>query len=99
ALFKPFLESASVSKGYYLVHKSIRETLDYQAKYRPSPDRVVTRTLNLLRGNVERSGDWDTYYKRDRNLPESMVFSALHDVLTGWGSAAFEQPVFDLPLD
>lgn len=44
---------------------------------------------------------WDTRYERVRELPASLLYEALHDVLTGWGSRAYEEPVSTLriPVD
>lgn len=99
-VFKHLLEHRSVAHGYYLVSKTVRETVDYQAKYNAGQQQTLTRLHKLLRGNVERSlqNGWDTRYHRDRDVPASLLFEALHDVLTGWGSRAFDEPVFSLPL-
>jgi len=95
------LEHLAIAQVYYLAHKTIRETLDYQARYRPGTKQLQSRLLNLLRGNGEKAiaNGWDTRFERLRELPASLLFEALHDVLTGWGVRAFEQPVMSLLLD
>lgn len=99
-LLRHLLESRSLAHGYYLVAKTVREAVDYQAKYRAGQRQIITRLHKLLRGNIDRSMEngWDTRYRRDRDIQVSLLFQALHDVLTGWGSRAFDEPVFSLAL-
>ena len=99
-LFRTQLEHLSIAQCYYLAHKTMRETLDYQARYRPGRAQLEARIINLLRGNGERAITlgWDTRYDRIRELPPSLLWEALHDVLTRWGRAAFEEPVMALTL-
>jgi hypothetical protein len=99
-LFRTQLEHLSIAQCYYLAHKTMRETLDYQARYRPGRAQIEARIINLLRGNGERAiaQGWDTRYDRIRELPQSLLSEALHDVLTLWGRAAFEEPVMTLTL-
>jgi hypothetical protein len=99
-LFRMQLEHLSIAQCYYLAHKTMRETLDYQARYRPGRAQLEARIINLLRGNGERAiaQGWDTRYDRIRELPPSLLSEALHDVLTRWGRAAFEEPVMTLML-
>jgi hypothetical protein len=99
-LFRMQLEHLSIAQCYYLAHKTMRETLDYQARYRPGRPQLEARIINLLRGNSERAiaQGWDTRYDRIRELPPSLLSEALHDVLTRWGRAAFEEPVMTLTL-
>lgn len=101
SLFRVQLEQFAIAQCYYLAHKTMRETLDYQALYRPGRTQVATRIINLLRGNGERAiaQGWDTRFARIRQLPPSLLWEALNDVLTGWGSAAFEKPVTKLTLE
>jgi hypothetical protein len=101
SLFRMQLEHLSLAQCYYLAHKTMREALDYQARYRPGRAQLETRIINLLRGNGERAiaNGWDTRYDRIRELPPSLLSEALHDVLTRWGLAAFEEPVMTLTLD
>jgi hypothetical protein len=100
-LFRMQLEHLSIAQCYYLAHKTMRETLDYQARHRPGRAQLETRIINLLRGNGERAiaQGWDTRYDRIRELPPSLLWEALHDVLTRWGRAAFDEPVMTLTLD
>lgn len=95
------LEKRSIAHGVYLVHKTTREALEYRVKFRAGVAQTTTRIQTLLAGNIAKSLEqgWDTNYRRDRRIPESQLFSALHDVLTGWGQRAFDEPVFELPLD
>lgn len=100
-IYRVQLERLAIAQCYYLTHKSMRETLDYQARYRPGKKQLQARMLNLLRDNGERAVEkgWDTRYGRVRNLPPSLLHEALHDVLTRWGTKAFEEPVMSLVLD
>ncbi|MGH8244052.1 MAG: hypothetical protein ACRETY_11975, partial [Steroidobacteraceae bacterium] len=101
AVYRVQLEQLAIAQCYYLTHKTMRETLDYQARYRPGQKQLQARTLNLLRGNGEKAieNGWDTRYERVRDLPPSLLNEALHDVLTGWGTRAFEEPLMSLALD
>lgn len=100
-IYRVQLERLSIAQCYYLTHKSMRETLDYQARYRPGQKQLQARMLNLLRGNGEKAVEkgWDTRYERVRDLPVSLLHESLHDVLTRWGDKAFEEPVLSLMLD
>ncbi|WP_439426816.1 hypothetical protein [Stenotrophomonas sp. T8] len=100
SLFRMQLEHLSLAQCYYLAHKTMREALDYQARYRPGRAQLETRIINLLRGNGERAIAlrWGTRYDRIRELPSSLLSEALHDVLTRWGLAAFNEPVMTLAL-
>ncbi|PNS09103.1 hypothetical protein [Solilutibacter silvestris] len=100
-LFRIQLEHLSIAQCYYLAHKTMRETLDYQARHRPGRAQLEARIINLLRGNGERAiaKGWDTRYDRIRELPPSLLWEALHDVLTRWGRTAFEEPVMTLTLE
>lgn len=95
---RALLEQRSIAHGYYLVHKTVKETADYYTKYRPKPQAIVTRMHNLLKGNIEKSlaAGWDTVYNRENDLPVSLLFDALNSGLTKWGDAAFRHPVFEL---
>ena len=99
-LFRMQLEHLSMAQCYYLAHKTMRETLDYKARYQPGRTRIEARIINLLRGNGERAiaQGWDTRYDRIRELPPSLLSDALHDVLTRWGRAAFIEPMMMLGL-
>ncbi len=101
SIYRVQLERLSIAQCYYLTHKTMRETLDYQARYRPGQKQLQARTLNLLRGNGEKAAEngWDTRFDRVRDLPPSLLHEALHDVLTRWGTRAFEEPVMLLALD
>lgn len=101
SLFRTQLEHLSIAQCYYLAHKTMRETLDYQARHRPGRAQIEARIVNLLRGNGERAiaQGWDTRYNRVRELPPSFLWEALHDVLTRWGNSAFDKPVMTLRLD
>lgn len=98
---RALLEQRSIAHGYYIVHKTVRETADHYTKYRPRPQALVTRMHNLLRGNIEKTlaAEWDTEYDREKDLPESLLFDALHRTLTKWGDTSFRTPVYDLALD
>lgn len=100
AIFRVQLEHLATAQCYYLAYKTMREALDYQAKHRPGVKQVQTRVLNLLRGNGQRAIElgWNTRYQRVKELPASFLFEALHDVLTGWGNRAFDEPVMTLTL-
>ena len=100
-LLRTQLEHLAIAQCYYLAHKSMRETLDYQARYRPGRAQLESRVINLLRGNGEKciAQGWDTRYERVRELPPSLLWQALNDVLTGWGGTAFDEPVMTLTLD
>lgn len=100
-LFRVQLEHLAIAQCYYLAHKSMKETLDYQARYRPGRSQLEGRVINLLRGNGEKaiSQGWDTRYDRIRELPPSLLWESLNDVLTGWGRTAFVEPVMTLTLD
>ncbi|WP_254574411.1 hypothetical protein [Stenotrophomonas acidaminiphila] len=99
-IFRVQLEQLAIAQCYYLAHKTMKETLDYQARYRPGLKQLQARVINLLRGNGEKAiaQGWDTRYERARDLPASLLFEALHDVLTGWGRRAFDEPVMTLLL-
>ena len=99
-IFRVQLEQLAIAQCYYLAHKTMKETLDYQARYRPGFKQLQARVINLLRGNGEKAiaQGWDTRYERAHDLPASLLFEALHDVLTGWGKRAFDEPVMTLPL-
>lgn len=98
---RELMEKRSLAHGYYLVTKTVREGLDYKVKFTAGRAHTATRLTTLLRGNIEKSVDqgWDTRYGRNRDIPQSQLSSALHDVLTGWGQKAFDEPVFGLPLE
>lgn len=100
-LFRVQLEHLAIAQCYYLAHKTMKETLDYQARYRPGRAQLQGRVINLLRGNGEKAiaQGWDTRYDRIRELPPSLLWQALNDVLTGWGRSAFDEPVMTLTLD
>lgn len=97
---RELLERKATAIAIYLANKTARDALDYRTKHRAGERQVATRIPRLLRLNIEKclEHDWDTAYRRDQACPESQVFSALHDVLTGWGKAAFERPIFELRL-
>ena len=99
-IFRVQLEQLAVAQCYYLAHKTIKEALDYQARHRPGIKQLQSRVINLLRGNGEKAvaQGWDTRYERAYDLPASLLFEALHDVLTGWGQRAFDEPLMTLPL-
>lgn len=101
AVFRMQLEHLALAQCYYLAHKTMRETLAYQARYRVGRAQLEKRVINLLRGNGENAiaKGWDTRYQRIRDLPPSLLWEALHDVLTGWGRAAFDETVMKLSLD
>jgi hypothetical protein len=101
AIFRVQLERLAVAQCYYLAYKTMRETLDYQAKHRPGVKQLQSRVLNLLRSNGQRAIDlgWDTRYSRVKELPPSFLFEALHDVLTGWGQRAFDEPLMSLTIE
>lgn len=100
AIFRVQLEHLAIAQCYYLAHKTMKSALDYQATYRPGTKQLQSRTINLLRENGERAVEhgWDTRYRRAKELPASFLSEALHDVLTGWGRRAFEEPVLTLTL-
>lgn len=99
-IFRRQLERLSIAQCYYLAHKTKNSVLDYQAKYRSGARQLESRTMKLLRENGERaiSEGWDTEYRRIRDLPASLLFEALHDVITGWGDGAFREPVTQLRI-
>ncbi|PJL14619.1 hypothetical protein B9Y66_06325 [Stenotrophomonas maltophilia] len=100
-LFRVQLEQLSIAQCYYLAHKTMREALDYVARYRPGRSQIETRIINLLRGNGDRAIEqgWDTRHSRIRDLPPSLLWESLNDVLTGWGQSAFEEPMATLQLE
>lgn len=101
AVFSIQLEKLAVAQCYYLAYKTTLSALDYKTKYRSAGiQQIQTRTLNLLRENGERAVEngWDTRYRRVKEMPASLLFEALHDVLTGWGERAFNEPVTTLSL-
>ncbi len=97
-IFRVQLEQLAVAQCYYLAHKTMKEALDYQARHHPGVKQLQVRLINLLRGNGEKAiaQQWDTRYERIREFPPSLLYEALHDVLTGWGRAAFDEPVMAL---
>lgn len=99
-IFRVQLEQLAIAQCYYLAHKTIKETLDYQARYRPGSKQLQARVINLLRGNGAKAiaQGWGTRYERAHDLPASLLFEALHDELTGWGKHALDEPVMTLPL-
>lgn len=102
AIFSVQLEKLAIAQCYYLAHKTALSALDYKTKYRGAGiQQIKTRTLNLLRENGERAIEkrWDTRYRRIKEMPASLLFEALHDVLTGWGERAFNEPVMTLSLN
>lgn len=100
-VFRSQLESLAIAQCYYLAHKTALSTLEYKAQYRAGRSQLEGRVVNLLRSNGERAVElgWDTRYRRESHLPASHLWEALHDVLTGWGNAAFLQPVMSLTLE
>src|SRR3546814_5983869 len=84
-IFRVQLEELAIAQCYYLAHKTMKETLDYQARYRPGKKKRQARIFNLLRGNGEKAiaQGWDTRYERSYELPASLLFEALHDVMPG----------------
>lgn len=102
AVFSIHLEKLAIAQCYYLAYKTTLSALDYKTKYRGAGiQQIKTRTLNVLRENGDRAVEmgWDTRYRRLKELPPSLLFEALHDVLTGWGERAFNEPIMTLPLD
>lgn len=99
-IMRGLLERVSIANAYYLAHKTARSALEYRAKYPVGEAQVMTRTLNLLRSNGEAfiEHGWDTAYQRIASVPASLMFEALHNVMTGWGERAFDQPIDELPL-
>src|SRR3546814_8897291 len=60
-IFRVQLEELAIAQCYYLAHKTMKETLDYQARYRPGKKQLQARIFNLLRGNGEKAiaQGWD----------------------------------------
>lgn len=100
-VFRGLLEKLSIAQCYYLAHKTMLSALDYKTKYRPGIKQIESRTINVLRDNGDRAiaAGWDTRYRRIKEMPASLLFEALHDVLTGWGERAFNEPVMSLSLE
>jgi hypothetical protein len=102
AVFGIQLEKLAIAQCYYLAYKTALSVLDYKTKYRSAGvQQIETRTLNLLRENGDRAVEkgWDTRYRRLKEMPVSLLFEALNDVLTGWGERAFDEPVMTLSLN
>src|SRR3546814_6353914 len=74
-IFRVQLEELAIAQCYYLAHKTMKETLDYQARYRPGKKQLQARIFNLLRGNGEKAiaQGWDTRYERSYELPTSLL--------------------------
>lgn len=100
-IFRRQLERLSISQCYYLVHKTRKSVLEYQAKYGAGVRQLESRTIKLLRDNGDRAAadGWSTGYNRVSDLPASMLFEALHDVITGWGDGAFRKPLTQLRIE
>lgn len=100
-VFRSQLEHLAIAQCYYLAHKTALSTLEYKAQHHPGRPQLEGRVVNLLRSNGERMIElgWSTRYRRVNELPASLLWEALHDVLTGWGNAAFVEPLNNLTLD
>jgi hypothetical protein len=100
AVFRELLEHSSVGKCWYYIYYGVQSANDYRTKYPVSSDKVTAMMLKRARerGEIALEKGWDTSYKRIRALPRSHLSAALHDVLTGWGERAFEEPIRLLAL-
>lgn len=95
ALFRELLERCSVGKCWYYIYSGVQMANDYRTKYLVSRAQVSAMMLKKTRerGEMAIEKGWATSYSRIRALPRSYLSSALHDVLTGWGERAFEEPI------
>jgi tetratricopeptide (TPR) repeat protein len=95
ALFRELLEHCSVGKCWYYIYSGVQSANDYRTKYPVSRAQVTAMMLKRTRerGEIAIAKGWDTQYSRIRALPRSHLSAALHDVLTGWGERAFEEPI------
>ena len=100
AVFRELLEHSSVGKCWYYIYYGVQSANDYRTKYPVSSEKVTAMMLKKVRerGAIALEKGWDTSYKRIRALPRSHLSAALHDVLTGWGERAFEEPIRLLTL-
>src|SRR3546814_17347719 len=91
-IFRVQLEELAIAQCYYLAHKTMKETLDYQARYRPGKKQLQARIFNLLRGNGEMAiaKGWVTRYERSYERPAKLLFESVHEVLPGACRRAFE---------
>lgn len=95
ALFRELLEHCSVGKCWYYIYSGVQSANDYRTKYPVSRAQVTAMMLRRTRerGEIAIAKGWDTSYSRICALPRSHLSAALHDVLTGWGERAFEEPI------
>jgi tetratricopeptide (TPR) repeat protein len=95
ALFRELLEHCSVGKCWYYIYTGVQSANDYRTKYPVSRAQVSAMMLRRTRERGENAiaKGWDTQYSRIRALPRSHLSAGLHDVLTGWGERAFEEPI------
>ena len=94
------LEHCCVGKCWYYIYSGVQSANDYRTKYPVSRAQVTAMMLKRTRerGEIAIAKEWDTQYSRIRALPRSHLSAALHDVLTGWGERAFEEPIRMLAL-
>lgn len=95
ALFRELLEQCCVGKCWYYIYSGVQSANDYRTKYSVSRAQVTAMMLKRTRerGEIAIAKGWGTQYSRIRALPRSHLSAALHDVLTGWGERAFEEPI------
>lgn len=94
-IFRELLEHASAAQCWYYIYSGIQSANDYRSKYPVSRQQVTAMILRRIRERGMRaiSEGWDTKYQRISALPRSHFSHALHDLLTGWGEAAFDNVV------
>lgn len=95
ALFRELLEHCSVGRCWYYIYSGVQSANDYRTKYPVSRAQVTAMLLRRTRERGENAiaKGWDTSYRRIGAVPRSHLSAALHDVLTGWGERAFEEPI------
>lgn len=97
-IYRGLLEHVSVAKCWYFTFLGVQSANDYKSKYPVSRTQVTARMLKLIQEKGERgiAGGWETQYRRIAEMPRSHLIAAFHDVLTGWGERAFDEPIHEL---
>jgi len=98
AVFRELLEHSSVSKCWYYIDWAVKSVNDSRTKYPIARTQIGPMILKRAQQMAQRCKEngWDTARNRIHALPRSHFSAALHDVLTGWGERAFEEPLREL---
>jgi hypothetical protein len=95
AVFRELLEHASASKCWYYPEWGIKSTNDSRTKHPIARNQLAPMMLKRTQQMAQRCREngWETSRTRIQALPRSHFSAALHDVLTGWGERAFDEPI------